>query len=217
VSWGDAVSGGFRGGGSRGGRRRSPAPGLARGSGGVGLAEAEGFEPSMDGKAQTALAVCWPPSGGDHSRPVAAFKRRSGAASRPAPTSACHPRPPHLVPALCHLHSAGRVSRRARPRPSRWPLGQLRARPAHVPPHELADDTAARTAALRVYSSRRSFERLPLIVGCAEAAGGVVLGVWVGRHAARVAICSHRGQDSALIVVATNNLSPSLALWPQRS
>lgn len=65
-------------------------------------AEAEGFEPSMGGKTQTALAGRSHVFGGDPTRPLIACFRRSEASPRPVLTGVYPARPALLVPSLCH-------------------------------------------------------------------------------------------------------------------
>lgn len=111
------------------------------------MAEAEGFEPSMGFKAQTALAVCWAPSGQDRRRPAATHTPssaqvvdRSGLTpSDGTLRSWCHPRA--INESSAHPRPWGRD-----PGIPTWTLRQFRARTAHEPLDELADDPRAVTA-----------------------------------------------------------------------
>lgn len=176
------------------------------------VAEAEGFEPSMGLKSQTALAVCWDSSEGDGPRMPETLRRRSQHLCRLAWLVLVGTRTCHLVPAPCHQDhpsglpltcdhapAGGRSGSFAPGRRMYQRMNSRITRPRGLRPSGYMARVAASNGS---HSSSGARKRRG--VSYSVSASGVM--------PARVRLCSHRRQGQPREFVATNSSVEPLAL-----
>lgn len=176
------------------------------------VAEAEGFEPSMGCKSQTALAVCWGSPEGNELRTPETLRRRSQPHCRRTwlvldGTHTCH-----LVPARCHLDHPSGLALGCDHDPAGGRSGSL------APGRRMYQRMNSRMTLPRGLRPSGCTARVAASKGSHSSSGarnrrGVSYSVSTsGVMPARVRLCSHRQQACARVFVATNPTGTPLAL-----